>query len=83
MMRHSSYLLYKEQNMTQEFYTRAEVAELLGVSNAYLAQRQTSKILPYIKDEETKKVKYDKKMVDEYAQKRLKKIKEKYFGGNL
>lgn len=64
--------------MTQEFYTRAEVADILGTTVAYLAQKETAKLIPFFKDGKTRRVFYDKKFIDEYKRQKLEKIKEKY-----
>lgn len=60
-------------------YTRKEVAELLKVSQAYLASKKMRDIIPYQKDPVNGFVTYDARVVDAYIQSKIEAVKARYF----
>ena len=63
--------------MEKEFYTRAEVADMLGLSVGYLLQKDSTKLLPFEKDQKTKRVRYSKEVIKKYIENKLENLKNK------
>jgi hypothetical protein len=72
-------LNFQRMELKMETYTRKQVAEMLKVTQAYLASKKMRDVLPFYKDPTNGFITYEKKIVDDYIEAKIEAVKARYF----
>ena len=70
---------FSKNGVKMETYTRKQVAEMLKVTQAYLASKKMRDVLPFYKDPTNGFITYEKKIVDDYIEAKIEAVKARYF----